>query len=438
MGHGDEPLDTQTEPQGGFALRFVRRLVRRPAFDIFFGGLIFLNAIFIGAQTEYMITHVTEEGTPRFFTIGEKVFAAFFIVELFIRMFAQQLEFVWGRDVLWNALDTILVIMSIMELLLQDNAAGSSGNTQKVLRMCRMARIIRVLRVLRFLVELRVMVTLIVHSMQSLFWLMCLLILILYVFANCFTQGVGEYVHNSPEAPSDDLMSLFGSLLLTSYTLFISITGGVSWGEVVEPLSVAGPQFTALFLIYIFFCIFSVLNIVTGVFVDGAIQRSSQERDLRLQKERKQKELFVSMLVDLLEEIDTQQKGTISREQLHEAFKDERVHYYFASLEIDIVDSDYLFDMLDLDLSGTIDREEFVSGCLRLKGAAKSSDIHTLMFEVQQICLRVESVLGVLADYVVEPRNRGPSRHSTPNSRLVPSTPAGARPPNGASYSDSK
>merc|ERR1712187_566899 len=144
---------------------------------------------------------------------------------------------------------------------------------------------------------------------------------------------------------------------------------------------------------YIFFCIFSVMNIVTGVFVDGAIQRSSQERDLRLEKERAQKEMYVSMLLDLLEEIDAEGKGVITREELQEAFKLERVQHYFSVLDIDIADSNYLFDMLDLDGSNEVDMEEFVTGCLRLKGNAKSIDIHTLMFEIKQVLAKCETMM---------------------------------------------
>merc|ERR1712187_110988 len=145
---------------------------------------------------------------------------------------------------------------------------------------------------------------------------------------------------------------------------------------------------------YIFFCIFSVMNIVTGVFVDGAIQRSSQERDLRLEKERAQKEMYVSMLLDLLEEIDAECKGVITREELQEAFKLERVQHYFSVLDIDIADSNYLFDMLDLDNSNEVDMEEFVTGCLRLKGNAKSIDIHTLMFEIKQSMSKFDNILN--------------------------------------------
>ena len=46
----------------------------------------------------------------------------------------------------------------------------------------------------------------------------------------------------------------------------MSITGGISWGECVTPLRETGSQYRILFVCYIFFVFFSVLNIVNRVF----------------------------------------------------------------------------------------------------------------------------------------------------------------------------
>merc|ERR1719499_246899 len=43
-----------------------------------------------------------------------------------------------------------------------------------------------------------------------------------------------------------------------------------------------------------------------------------------------------------------------------------------------------LFRLLDVDDSGVIDVDEFVSGCMRMQGDAKSIDVHTMIFQVQQ------------------------------------------------------
>merc|ERR1712083_506021 len=83
----------------------------------------------------------------------------------------------------------------------------------------------------------------------------------------------------------------------------------------------------------------------------------------------------------------------MGREELQVAFKSEKIMHYFAVLEIDIDDSNYLFDMLDMDRSGEVDMDEFVSGCMRLKGSAKGIDIHTLMLMVNKMNTKMDLLL---------------------------------------------
>eukprot|EP00413_Alexandrium_margalefii_P039299 CAMPEP_0204603214 /NCGR_PEP_ID=MMETSP0661-20131031/57126_1 /ASSEMBLY_ACC=CAM_ASM_000606 /TAXON_ID=109239 /ORGANISM="Alexandrium margalefi, Strain AMGDE01CS-322" /LENGTH=751 /DNA_ID=CAMNT_0051614259 /DNA_START=22 /DNA_END=2277 /DNA_ORIENTATION=+ len=380
-------------------------VVSHPAFDYFFASVIMLNSLFIGVQADVRISNADTFEVPSWFDHCEKVFAALFLIELIMRAIALKWQFFAKKQIMWNVFDLTLVLMSVFEITFaiivsdgSDSPSGKGGSVGKVIRMFRMVRIIRIMRVLRFLAELRVMVTLIIHSVRSLFWLLVLLVIILYVFAIFFTQGVTDHLMDVAPPPDEKsvLMKYYGGLFPSALTLFLSITGGISWIEVLDPLKATGPVFVTLFLIYVFFAVFSVLNIVTGVFVDGAIQRSAQERDLRLEKEKEQKKLYVTMLMDLLEEIDSGGTGVITRTELEEAFKSDLVRYSFSVLDIDIADSNYLFDMLDLDGSGEVDMEEFVSGCLRLKGNAKSIDIHTLMFEVKHLMKKVDHAVSGL------------------------------------------
>mmetsp|Transcript_544 Transcript_544/g.1682 ORF Transcript_544/g.1682 Transcript_544/m.1682 type:complete len:645 (+) Transcript_544:79-2013(+) len=372
----------------------LRRLVSHPLFDNVVAGTIVVNAMFIAAQTEYVVqtagrTHSKSADTG--FNVVDKVFTGWFTLELILRMLGLRRDFFAAPGRGWNIFDMLLVVMSLVQQVIETAGSYSvvemdeSGATN-VVRMIRMARVIRVMRVLRFLDELRTMLLLILHSMRSLFWLMVLLGIILFIFSIFFTQGVADVLQStSADGLDPDVQTYYGSLAKSAFTLFMAITGGVSWRDVVDPLKYVGWGFTALFIMYVSFCVFSVLNIVTGVFVDGAIQRSAQERELRLEKEKDKKEVYLSMLHDLLNEIDTDGTGVISRIALEDAFQRERVRYTFSALDIDIPDSNYLFDMLDEDGSGEVEEAEFIDGCLRLKGNAKSIDIHTLMFEIKQL-----------------------------------------------------
>ena len=58
-------------------------------------------------------------------------------------------------------------------------------------------------------------------------------------------------------------------------TLFMSITGGLSWVEALEPLRDASEIAAACMLLYIFITIFAILNVVTGVLSSAFVSQCS-------------------------------------------------------------------------------------------------------------------------------------------------------------------
>merc|ERR1719401_2250698 len=99
------------------------------------------------------------------------------------------------------------------------------------------------------------------------------------------------------------------------YSLFLSMTGGRNWGEIANIIAYAGFAYGGLVALYVFINLFSVLNIVTGVFVDGAIELAKRDRSMMVDKQQKIREASVQHLVMLLTEIDADGDGHITREE---------------------------------------------------------------------------------------------------------------------------
>mmetsp|Transcript_7886 Transcript_7886/g.23925 ORF Transcript_7886/g.23925 Transcript_7886/m.23925 type:complete len:143 (+) Transcript_7886:295-723(+) len=68
-------------------------------------------------------------------------------------------------------------------------------------------------------------------------------------------------------------------------------------------------------------------------------------------------------------------------ENFQQEFKNPQMLQYFQSIDLDPSEAEGLFRLLDPDDTGIIDAEDFVMGCLRLHGAAKSIDLTVLMCE---------------------------------------------------------
>merc|ERR1712151_650420 len=87
------------------------------------------------------------------------------------------------------------------------------------------------------------------------------------------------------DAPSGEhsleLAYFFGSLFRSMLTMLEVILGGVNWDKVVVPLIAdISPVAGIIFGAYIAFCLFAMMNLVTGVFVESAL-RTAREEDER-------------------------------------------------------------------------------------------------------------------------------------------------------------
>merc|ERR1719203_1443463 len=152
----------------------------------------------------------------------------------------------------------------------------------------------------------------IVHSMVSLFWLLCLLVALLYTVAIILTQGCNDYLFPKDGTAGElfePIDQAYGTLFKTMYTLFKSMTSGVSWGEMADLLLPVGHVYFIVFVIYIFFTLFSVLNIVTGVFVDSAIQIAQRDRGVLREKNKRSKDATTTHLLQLLQDLDEDNSG---------------------------------------------------------------------------------------------------------------------------------
>merc|ERR1712084_14789 len=80
--------------------------------------------------------------------------------------------------------------------------------------------------------------------------------------------------------------------------------------------------------------------------------------------------------------------------ELESVMNHSHVAAYFSALDLDVKQVRKLFDLIDLDKSGSIDRSEFIFGCLRLKGSAKSLDVAILDNEIKYIRQALVSLSG--------------------------------------------
>lgn len=378
---GQDPTRTK-----GPTETLVQRITRHVAFDIFFGAVVVTNAIFIGIDVGF---HVGQsESRDVSFKVIQYVYTLAFTVEIFFRIGAEWHDG-WtcrGEDRAWNCFDLFIVMVAWFEVSI--DVIHATTDTQ-------MDSIAGVIRVLRFVMALRTLVTSILSTLKALFWALLLLFLIIYIFALLFTQAVDEFIFKEnkidqltpEEASASD--QYFGTLFHSMLTLFMSIAGGVSWEDAIAPLMAISTVWLLAFLFYVSFTYFAVLNVVTGVFCQSAIESAQQDRAAVVQSMLENKEAHLSKMRAVFSEIrenspsNAEGDEAITFAMLEEKINSPTVQQLLETLGLDVWDAWSFFKLLDTDGGGSIELEEFFMGCLRLGGNARGLELGKVLQDQQ-------------------------------------------------------
>merc|ERR1712008_290600 len=158
-----------------------------------------------------------------------------FLLELLIRCCAEMDHFLSRRNpnLAWNIFDLVLVLCSLMTDLADFFAMWSTTDVASIrlLRVLRLTRAARLVRVLRFFTDLRLMIVGIASCAQSLLWAAFLLLLVIYIYAMLVLQLVVEELSHAGSRHVASLQQYYGSLTMTLYTLFGSVSGGLNWQD---------------------------------------------------------------------------------------------------------------------------------------------------------------------------------------------------------------
>jgi hypothetical protein len=307
--------------------------------------------------------------------------------------------FFWDIDWKQNYLDLVLACCSLLEFF----AAVHVGLDVRVgyirsLRILRAARIARLFRVVRYFKTFSKMAMLIAAGVNTLWGLIILLFLTIYIFAVIFTMAAVDYMRKESVELDMDILHVvedrYGSMKASTYTLYLAMTNGISWHLAAEPLHHISVFWWMLFLTYITFVLFCVLNVVTSVFVESTMDATKRDRDLLMQDYTERTQSMMKHMRAVFECADTDGSGFITTDEL-ESFleKDVELILYLNAMDISTRELTTLFKLMDFDLDHQISVEEFCEGCLKLKGEAKSFDVHNVLIEVRKVLTGVRMLL---------------------------------------------
>jgi len=369
---------------------------------------IVANTVYLGVAADLSVknsyNHVLGQQVLVLDRTPEIIFTAWFTFELLVNFLDQGWDFVLGPAQIFNIFDVFLVANSIVEL-----SVDSIQNLSflRVFRVFRLVRIVRLVRTVRGLRSLRTMLFSIISSMAALFWAFVVLLLTMFMFSIIFSNGVASYFEQldvkADEKVSDAslVFEVFGGVYETLVTLFSAVSGGNDWmfyGHILR--NGPGEIYFLTFVIYIFFCLIGLLNVVTGIFVDSAVCTRTEDEVVESFTEEQTR--LCGEMRRIFKDADMDGNGCITYEEFCEHVEDPWVQAFLSGLDIDITDARIVFTLLDVDGSGALTVEEFVDGAMKLKGPAKGIDMLSMMFDLVRYNLRFSDLCSFLEDQTGE------------------------------------
>lgn len=266
-----------------------------------------------------------------------------------------------------------------------------------------MIRVLRLLRIFSLIRDLRLMVCSLMQSFSSLFWALMLLIVITYLAAVFFMQG--SLIHMASTEPGsafrDEIRVWYRTLPRAFVTVTMCVTGGMDWVEAVRPLSRIHWFYEMAFILYIFVVVIGVLNVLTGIFVERAQEMSGLDPDLIIQGEIKRNKAFLAQMKGFFEEADADKSGMISWDEFKEYVRRKDIQAYLATQQLDAHDARQLWSILNVDDDNEVNIDDFIFGCMRLKGSAKSVDVVALLQESRKHQKRMKDSICTLEEQLM-------------------------------------
>ena len=82
-----------------------------------------------------------------------------------------------------------------------------------------------------------------------------------------------------PALQADAIHQYYGSLMTSIFSLLMSVTGGIDWEDGYKPLYDVGVFAVVVYVVYILFASFCVMNVIIGIFCQNASEAFEQDRD---------------------------------------------------------------------------------------------------------------------------------------------------------------
>lgn len=345
-------------------------------FNLLMGAIIILNGLILGLQTD------SPDRDAPVWGVIELMFCAIYVIEFLMRLRRNGREYFTAyREGLWNTLDTCVVFATMANAVILEPAGfEGAGHWVSLLRSARVLRVIRVIRMMsKNLEHLSYVTKGLMQATKVLLWLSLVMFIFLYMCAIVATHVVGhnDRLYDAYFVTSGgwDHEVYFATVPRSLFTLFQVFTRD-NWSDgVVRHVVAEQPLMIFFFVFFMLVATYGLINIAIAVIVESIFELAEADQDVKAKSKERDRQKVLLELRDIFDEADTDHSGMLTLDEVEWAIRKPEVYLKLKKIDFPVDDPKKLFELLDYDDSGELSTEEFITGCIRMRGDARSKDL---------------------------------------------------------------
>jgi len=347
-----------------------------------------------------------------FFQVIEHLFCVYFFGELSLRIMATGKKYFRQTS---NWVDIICVSFAVIDLwigqAIVEIYALATGSVLRInlpniavvrlVRFAKLAKVLRIIRVMKVFTQLRVLVMSVVNSVGALGWSVVLLTITQSIAAILMTQLVQEVITDEehPYELRKECYHYFGRFSHSMLTMYQLTLAPGAWAKAGRMLIFEVSPLYALFFIPWGWCVpFALLRVISAMFLKQTLAIAANDPETAITERVKKREGDIRKLRSIFNRADTDHGGFMDQNEFDVLLQDPHLKTFLSVMELEVTDVKGLFDLLDSRGEGCIYQSDFINGIMRMRGAAKSTDIMTILYENKKIQTQIGTLQRDMAD----------------------------------------
>mmetsp|Transcript_18206 Transcript_18206/g.42585 ORF Transcript_18206/g.42585 Transcript_18206/m.42585 type:complete len:1017 (+) Transcript_18206:138-3188(+) len=314
----------------------------------------------------------------------EHVFLSIYLLECAARVY------VWGLACVWNpvvGLDFLIVFIGVLAAWVIKPVSGADElGPVLILRIARLVRLVRALRLLVVFRELWMLVRGLVNAIKVMVYTCILLGIMLFAFASIGVELLAKHNLVTSSTPDKEFKEIVDAHFRNLPTAMLTLLQFVNFDNIVyiyEPLVKRDWSLLIFFVAAIMVLGIVLMNLVTAIIVNSALEQAVQDKDLAKSIEDSKRKKLVREMRKIFIRLDEDGSGEISREEIQNiSDADKEVLRKLMGM----ADPLEIFDALDVDGDEELGIDEFVDGVWQV--VISETPIHVKRMEKQMIQIR--------------------------------------------------